>query len=162
MNILKITLQEFVKRLAKQSLVPVDNWVALKEHKTGYYVDVNVSNVLAFHPSYPVTETFSLEYSNGELILQNKASCIPPELLHVETGSTALDACAAPGNKTTQLAAALGPSGRIFAVEKDIPRASTLKTMVEKAGASECNSNGCFAHQSHNDLERRLHYARSI
>lgn len=36
--------------------------------------------------------------------LQSKASCLPAHALNPEQGWTVLDACAAPGNKTTHLA----------------------------------------------------------
>lgn len=112
---------------------------ALKGNKNSYIIDVNINNLLAFQPSYPVTTTFSAEYASGVIILQDKASCIPADLLDVGIGDKVLDACAAPGNKTTQFAAAVGPTGNIFAVEKDSKRAETLKTMIEKAGALKCN-----------------------
>jgi putative methyltransferase len=118
--------------------VPVDDIAALQDNKNGYLVDINVPNLLAFYRSYPVTTTFATEYSTGAIILQDKASCIPATLLDTRVGATVLDACAAPGNKTTQLAAAVGPKGNVFAVEKDPKRAITLTSMVEKAGASKC------------------------
>ena len=36
--------------------------------------------------------------------LQSKSSCMPAHALNPEPGWTVLDACAAPGNKTTHLA----------------------------------------------------------
>jgi putative methyltransferase len=137
-NTLKTTLNEFVKRLKALSLDPVDDLTSLKDTTNGYLVDTNVGNLLALHPSYAVTTTLAREYQSGTIILQDKASCIPADLLDTEQGSTVLDACAAPGNKTTQLAASVGRTGRVIAVEKDPKRAMTLKTMVAKAGASDC------------------------
>ena len=40
----------------------------------------------------------------GQLILQSRASCLPAVALAPEKGWTVVDACAAPGNKTTHLA----------------------------------------------------------
>lgn len=119
-------------------LSPVDDLISLKDTANGYLIDTNVGNLLAFHPSCPITTILAQEYQAGTIILQDKASCIPTDLLDAERGATVLDACAAPGNKTTQLAAAVGRTGRVIAVEKDPKRASTLKTMVDKAGASDC------------------------
>jgi 25S rRNA (cytosine2278-C5)-methyltransferase len=137
-NTIKISFDEFVRTLNDLSLVPLPDLSSLSEIKTGYVVDTTVTNLLAFHPSYPITVTFSQEYKSGSIILQDKASCIPANLLAVKSGANVLDACAAPGNKTTQLAAAVGRDGHVFAVEKDPIRATTLKNMVERAGASEC------------------------
>ena len=135
---MKTTLNEFVKRLDALSLNPVDELISLKNTTNGYLLDTNVGNLVALHPSYPVTTLLAQDYQSGAIILQDKASCIPADLLDAEQGAKVLDACAAPGNKTTQLAAAVGPTGRIIAVEKDPKRALTLKTMVDKAGASDC------------------------
>lgn len=101
-------------------------------------IDLHVPNLLAFNRSYPVTTTFSHEYSTGQIILQDKASCIPASLLDVQRGDVVLDACAAPGNKTTQLAAGVGKEGRVFAIERDEKRTVVLRDMVEKAGAEKC------------------------
>jgi len=122
------------------SLSPVNDLISLKDTTDGYLIDTNVGNLLAFHPSCPVTTILAQDYDSGTIILQDKASCIPTDLLDVAPGSAVLDACAAPGNKTTQLAAAVGRTGRVIAVEKDPKRASTLKTMVDKAGASDCTT----------------------
>ena len=145
MNSLKTTLDDFLKKLDTVSLSLVTDLTSLNDNQNCYLVDVNVANLLAFHPSYRITTTFSNEYASGRIILQDKASCIPADLLDVSLGGRVLDACAAPGNKTTQLAAAVGSSGKVFAVEKDSKRAKTLKTMVEKAGASSCASHYNFS-----------------
>src|SRR5271154_7024552 len=108
-NTLKMTFDDFAKRLQSMSLVSVDGVQALKDNPNGYLVDKNVKNLLALHPTYPVMTKFSTEYTSGTIILQDKASCIPADLLDVKLGSSVLDACAAPGNKTTQLSAATTP-----------------------------------------------------
>lgn len=141
-NTLKIAFVDFLERLSSLSLSPVSDLASLKENKNGYFVDINVANLLAFHSSYPVATIFSNEYASGQIILQDKASCIPADLLDVRTGSNVLDACAAPGNKTTQLGAAVGATGKVIAVEKNSKRAETLRNMVEKAGASSCMTQG--------------------
>ena len=144
-NTLKIMFEEFIRKLDSLSLIPVLDLDSLKDNKNAYVVDTNITNLLAFHPSYPVATTFSSEYTSGIIILQDKASCIPADLLNVPLGSKVFDACAAPGNKTTQLVAAIGPTGNVFAVEKDSKRAETLKNMVEKAGALACTTQMFFA-----------------
>jgi len=133
-------MSKFEDRLHALSLDPVVDLISLKGSTNGYLIDANLQNLVAFHPSYSVTATFAREYSSGEVILQDKASCIPADLLDVRLSATALDACAAPGNKTTQLAAAVGRKGQVIAVEKDSKRVMTLKTMVDKAGASACTT----------------------
>ena len=137
-NTIRTTLNDFIKRLDALSFAPVSDLQLLKEKANGYLVDFNIANLLAFHRSNPVTTVFAHEYESGTIILQDKASCIPATLLDVERGATVLDACAAPGNKTTQLAAIVGRTGQVIAIEKDSKRAMTLKSMVNKAGASEC------------------------
>lgn len=72
---------------------------------------------------------------SGALILQDKASCMPVVALGARAGWACIDACAAPGNKTTQLAAAVGAAGRVHAWERDARRAALLERRVGEAAA---------------------------
>ncbi|KAL1522973.1 hypothetical protein AB1Y20_017936 [Prymnesium parvum] len=66
------------------------------------------------------------------LVLQEKASAMAPVALAPAAGGLVVDACAAPGNKTSQLAA-LAAEGRVVACERDGARAATLRRRVEEA-----------------------------
>lgn len=72
---------------------------------------------------------------SGRAILQDKASCMPVLALRAQPGWRCIDACAAPGNKTTQLAAVVGASGHVDAYERDARRARLLARRVDEAGA---------------------------
>ena len=103
-------------------------------------VDKHVPNLLALPPVTNLSKTPA--YLNGAIILQDKASCFPVCLLspQLEDGDS-LDACAAPGNKTTHLAAILHDECRaaarpqIYACERDRSRALTLLKLLQTAGA---------------------------
>jgi putative methyltransferase len=136
-NALKLDLDGFIQKLVAKGLIRMNDITSLKERQNGYYIDDNITNLLAFHPSYTITMTFADEYSSGAIILQDKASCFPAYLLSPPIGATVLDACAAPGNKTTQLASIVGPTGHVIAIEKDKKRVETLRSMVSQAGASK-------------------------
>ena len=103
------------------------------------HIDKHIPNLLALPPDTGLSKTPA--YLNGQIIIQDKASCFPAFLLQPngEDGDC-LDACAAPGNKTTHLAAILHGEGRaalkpkIYAYERDKGRASTLLTLLQTAG----------------------------
>ena len=81
-------------------------------------------------------------YKDGMLIFQEKASCFPAALLDpASLQGNIIDACAAPGNKTTHLAALIATKAdqdverrQIIACEKDAARSLTLTKMVKLAG----------------------------
>ncbi|KAM6156140.1 28S rRNA (cytosine-C(5))-methyltransferase isoform 2-T2 [Rhynchocyon petersi] len=77
-------------------------------------------------------------YQVGHLILQDKASCLPAMLLAPPPGSHVIDACAAPGNKTSHLAALLKNQGKIFAFDLDAKRLASMATLLARAGVSCC------------------------
>uniref|UniRef100_A0A8D1NA47 NOP2/Sun RNA methyltransferase 5 n=1 Tax=Sus scrofa TaxID=9823 RepID=A0A8D1NA47_PIG len=77
-------------------------------------------------------------YQAGHLILQDKASCLPAVLLAPPPGSHVIDACAAPGNKTSHLAALLKNQGKIFAFDLDAKRLASMATLLARAGVSCC------------------------
>lgn len=73
-------------------------------------------------------------YRQGAVYLQNPSSMLPPLLLNPQPGEDILDACAAPGSKTTQLFA-LCPACSLTACEKDAVRADRLRYNLQKQGA---------------------------
>lgn len=73
--------------------------------------------------------------AKGVLILQGKASCIPALALAPDAEWEVLDACAAPGNKTVQLAALMKGRGKVLACEVNKNRIRRLHETVELAGA---------------------------
>ncbi|XP_037596188.1 28S rRNA (cytosine-C(5))-methyltransferase isoform X2 [Cebus imitator] len=77
-------------------------------------------------------------YRAGHLILQDRASCLPAMLLDPPPGSHVIDACAAPGNKTSHLAALLKNQGKVFAFDLDAKRLASMATLLARAGVSCC------------------------
>ncbi|KAG2499505.1 hypothetical protein HYH03_002452 [Edaphochlamys debaryana] len=79
----------------------------------------------------------------GRAVLQSKASCLPAAALAPQPGWTVVDACAAPGNKTTQLAAIMGNKGRVIAFDKDPQRLARLRANAALTGAERCIEARC-------------------
>ena len=69
----------------------------------------------------------------GAVILQSKASCMPAHALQPGAGWHVVDCCAAPGNKTTHVAALTGERGRLSAIERAAKRCKTLKGTLDRA-----------------------------
>ena len=75
-------------------------------------------------------------YEQGGIYLQNLSAMIPPLVLRPQADETILDMAAAPGGKTTQLAALSGNQALITACEKNKIRAERMQYNMEKQGAS--------------------------
>ena len=75
-------------------------------------------------------------YQNGEIYVQSLSSMLPPILLNPKPGNDILDMAAAPGGKTTQMAALTGNLAHITACELNRIRTERLKYNVQKQGAS--------------------------
>jgi 16S rRNA (cytosine967-C5)-methyltransferase len=79
-------------------------------------------------------------YSEGAWWVQDFAAALPARLLGRGTADgrarRALDLCAAPGGKTTHIAALLGGRGQIVAVERHAGRAEALKRTAQRMGAA--------------------------
>lgn len=78
-------------------------------------------------------------YENGEIYLQSLSSMIPPIILEPQAGENILDMAAAPGGKTTQMAAISNNEAMITACEKNKIRAERLKYNLDKQGANRVN-----------------------
>lgn len=77
------------------------------------------------------------EYLTGRVYRQGIASQLPVEILNPEDTSTVLDMCAAPGSKTTQLAAWTKNKAKIVSLEKNNNRINTLRSNLDRCGAKK-------------------------
>ncbi|KAL6705607.1 hypothetical protein ACN47E_006554 [Coniothyrium glycines] len=106
-----------------------------------YYEDPNIPNLLALPSKIDLSRTIA--YVKGHIILQDKASCFPAYLLDPSPDDgDVIDGTAAPGNKTTHLAAIVsdrrqpGEDQKVIAFERDKGRSFTLQKMVKLASSN--------------------------
>jgi len=97
-------------------------------------VDFHLPEVLAFHPKATFFDTELFRESH--IILQDKTSCVSAYLLAPKPSSTVLDMCAAPGLKTSYLAALLNNEGTVYAVDINPKRYKTMTHLMTSYGAS--------------------------
>ncbi len=76
-------------------------------------------------------------YNNGEIYLQSLSSMMPVIILEPKEDENILDMAAAPGGKTTQIAAETQDKAYITACEKNKIRSERLKYNIEKQGANK-------------------------
>lgn len=113
--------------LARLKLKQAETWNEVEKQQC-YYKDEYVDQLYALPRSVKVSELE--EYKNGDIIIQDRASCFPVTIMQPVRGKQYIDACAAPGNKTSQLAEA---SGDVIAFERDRKRSKVLHKMLSTA-----------------------------
>lgn len=155
-NTIKTTPKQlFQKHAFFQNLEPVDSLSELTEPGL-IYKDEHIRNLYGIHPREKLTSTEA--YLHGEVIIQDRASCFPAEILNFDKNDVhteVIDACAAPGNKTTHAASYVNQyeNGVVFAFERDNHRVKVLKTMCEKATGKSKKS---LIHPTHSDFTKIL------
>jgi 16S rRNA (cytosine967-C5)-methyltransferase len=78
----------------------------------------------------------SRRWREGAFVAQSRGAMLVARALDPRPGETVLDLCAAPGNKTTHLAALMAGQGRIVAVERDRRRAGSLARTAQRLHAA--------------------------
>jgi 16S rRNA (cytosine1407-C5)-methyltransferase len=73
-------------------------------------------------------------YANGLLYVQSLSSLLPVLILDPQENDTVLDQTAAPGSKTTQIAALMKNTGKILANDRHLIRLEKLKYNLKKQG----------------------------
>jgi 16S rRNA (cytosine1407-C5)-methyltransferase len=119
----KMALEEFVRRaeLKEWQLLPVP-WA-----KEAFFLDrENREKAIGRDPLHLF----------GNFYMQEAASMLPPELLQPQPGETILDMSAAPGSKTTQMAAKMRGRGVIVANDVQENRLWTLKSAIYRLGVT--------------------------
>jgi 16S rRNA (cytosine967-C5)-methyltransferase len=75
-------------------------------------------------------------WEQGLFMPQSRAAMAVARALDPRPGERILDLCAAPGGKTTHLAALIGNEGRVVAVERHAGRAQALERTAARMGAT--------------------------
>jgi 16S rRNA (cytosine967-C5)-methyltransferase len=75
-------------------------------------------------------------WEQGLFMPQSRAAMAVARVLDPQPGDAVLDLCAAPGAKTTHLAALMGDEGRVVAVERHAGRAKALGRTAARMGAA--------------------------
>lgn len=114
-NTLVTTREALIKALASEGCD------AIKTRFSPDGVEVRAGNVSALDKRY---------------YIQDEASQLIPRLLAPAPGETVLDACAAPGGKTTHMAELMRDSGRIYALEKHAGRLKSVEEAARRLGVS--------------------------
>ncbi|ABO94821.1 predicted protein, partial [Ostreococcus lucimarinus CCE9901] len=130
-NTLKVRRRELAESLINRgvNLDPVGKW-----SKVG---------LLVYDSRVPIGAT--PEYMAGHYILQSASSFLPCMALAPQEGERVLDMAAAPGGKTTYLAALMRNTGMIFANEYQKKRLNSLVANLQRLGCTNstvCNYDG--------------------
>ncbi|MCL7416419.1 MAG: RsmB/NOP family class I SAM-dependent RNA methyltransferase [Halalkalicoccus sp.] len=73
-------------------------------------------------------------YFHGWIHGQEEVSSLPATVLDLQPGERVLDACAAPGGKTAQIAALMDDTGLVVANDNNLGRLSALRFNAERLG----------------------------
>ncbi len=120
-NTIKCNKEEFIQFLK-------DNQIEYKEVKWSPYALI-INNIEKVKES-----NF---YKEGKIYLQSLSSQIPPIIVDPKKNEQILDMTAAPGGKTTELAALSNNQAMITATEKNKIRYDRLQYNIEKQGAKK-------------------------
>lgn len=134
-NRVKCSQDDIKKVVPELKLQLVDSLDAVSSPGT-CFTDPYIPYLFGLHKKDKLTSTKA--YIDGSVIIQDRASCFPGHILNYDHLHTqVIDACAAPGNKTTHSASymdlSVDPESCVYAFERDKVRVGTLRTMCNKA-----------------------------
>lgn len=123
-NPLRTTPEVLIAWLQEQGLVPTPlPWL---DHAFRLPADAEVGNRLA--------------YVAGLYHVQEEASLLPVPLLDPQPGDRVLDLCAAPGNKTAQIATRLRNRGTVVANDLSYGRLASLRSTLDRLGVANVST----------------------
>jgi 16S rRNA (cytosine967-C5)-methyltransferase len=133
------------RELMERDNEPPENALRANELVTGRE-DLAAAIDVATHPAPGVPEGLVVDepwdahgsqlFRDGALIPQSRGSMTVARVLDPQPGDAVLDMCAAPGAKTTHIAALMGNAGRITAMELNPGRADALRENCERMRAT--------------------------
>lgn len=87
------------------------------------------------------------DFVGGLFTVQDEASQLVVELLDPAPGERVLDACAAPGTKTTAIAERVGPAGLVVALDRNARRLALVGRAARRLGLENVTALACDAAQ---------------
>ena len=133
-NTLKISKENTVEYFQERKFRFMHHAESDAISKNEFTIDKDIPDLMIFSPN---TDFHTTElYKDGSLILQDKASCLPAFILNPPQGSIIIDACAAPGNKSSHLASIIKNKGTVYAFDLDEGRLKLMKSLLSKASAT--------------------------
>lgn len=111
---------------------------------------------VTWNPNAFISSTSALgkrwEYSAGLMQIQEEVSMLPVHFLDPQPGERVLDLCAAPGNKTAQIAKRLNNSGSVIANDKNFQRMRAFGQISKRLGLINV-STSIYDGRNYPDLE---------
>lgn len=104
-----------------------------RELPVSWHTDQHIPEALAVDG--PLDVHGLRQWREGMVVAQSRAAMLVARVLAPQAGERVLDLCAAPGGKTTHLAALMAGEGEVVAVERNPKRAAALKDTVSRMGA---------------------------
>lgn len=95
-------------------------------------IEWNNCSAVVYNSEVPIGAT--PEYLAGLYILQSPSSVLPVLALDPQENETVVDMCAAPGGKTTHIAALMNNTGTIYANDVSEERAVSLSANIQRMG----------------------------
>ncbi|OYQ65820.1 16S rRNA (cytosine(967)-C(5))-methyltransferase RsmB [Aerococcus sp. 1KP-2016] len=80
---------------------------------------------------------YSSLFMNGDITIQDESALLAVEALNPQAGDTVLDACAAPGGKTVQIAEAVGRTGHVIATDIAKDKLPLIQQNVDRMKVAE-------------------------
>ncbi len=103
----------------------------------------------------PIPLSTTDAFSNGYIYIQGMSSMLASLVLEPSLRERVLDLCAAPGSKTSHIAALMANTGSIFAVEKNAKRVQKLRDNLDRLGVTNTHvlhADGFVLPRAHSEL----------
>lgn len=127
-----------------------------KKNNRGYTRDPHIRELLCFLPKGKSDLSRIPLVLDGSLVVQQKASCFPALALDPPRDAHVIDACAAPGSKTSHLASLMANTGRLFAFDRSPSRLEAMQRLLAQRGVQNVRATaGDFLEVDSNSPEYR-------
>lgn len=124
-------LRRDLLRRAREEAQPLED----ADELANIAVDELVPNLLVAHARARPWLQGLPAIERGDLVLQDRSSCLAALAAGLSPGDAVLDACAAPGSKTAHVVELLGGRGRVVAFERNPRRAVILVSRLRQLAA---------------------------